>query len=76
MDEEELELEQDAGRSLLNAPATPSQDMSGNARQQRQFEKFFCENRGDNNRAWKARRRAVLKEKRQRENRARRPKMW
>jgi len=40
------------------------------------FAKMFWEKRGDNNRAWKARRRAVLKEKRQRENRARRPKNW
>lgn len=40
------------------------------------FEKMFWEKRGDNNRAWKARRRAVLKDKRQRENRARRPKNW
>jgi hypothetical protein len=40
------------------------------------FEKMFWEKRGDNNRAWKGRRRAVLKEKRHRENRARRPKNW
>ena len=40
------------------------------------FEKMFWEKRGDNNRAWKARRRTVLKEKRQRENRARRPRNW
>jgi hypothetical protein len=40
------------------------------------FEKMFWEKRGDNNRAWKARRRAVLKEKRHRENKARRPKNW
>ncbi len=41
-----------------------------------EFEKMFWEKRGDNNRAWKARRRTVLKEKRQRENRARRPRNW
>ena len=40
------------------------------------FEKLFWEKRGDNNRAWKARRRTVLKEKRQRENRGRRPRNW
>ncbi|KPI41624.1 uncharacterized protein AB675_9157 [Cyphellophora attinorum] len=40
------------------------------------FEKHFWEKRGENNRAWKARRRAVLKEKRHRENKARRPKNW
>ena len=41
-----------------------------------EFEKMFWEKRGDNNRAWKARRRTVLKEKRQRENRARGPRNW
>jgi hypothetical protein len=41
-----------------------------------EFEKKFWENRGDNNRAWKSRRRTMLKEKRQRENKARRPKNW
>ncbi|OJD27451.1 hypothetical protein ACJ73_01160 [Blastomyces percursus] len=33
------------------------------------FAKWFWENRGDNNRAWKRRRREAAKEKRQRENR-------
>ncbi|OJD16507.1 hypothetical protein AJ78_03320 [Emergomyces pasteurianus Ep9510] len=33
------------------------------------FSKWFWENRGDNNRAWKSRRREAAKEKRQRENR-------
>lgn len=51
-------------RSTSNLPATSD------------FEKLFWEKRGDNNRAWKGRRRAVLKEKRHRENRARRPKNW
>ncbi|PGG97546.1 hypothetical protein AJ79_09161 [Helicocarpus griseus UAMH5409] len=34
------------------------------------FAKWFWENRGDNNRAWKRRRREAAKEKRQRENRS------
>lgn len=46
------------------------------SRQQSDFEKKFWESRGDNSRAWKQRRRTVLKEKRQRENKARRPKNW
>ncbi len=46
------------------------------SRKQSEFEKKFWENRGDNNRSWKMRRRTVLKEKRQRENKARRPKNW
>ncbi|KAJ9638482.1 hypothetical protein H2204_004252 [Knufia peltigerae] len=49
--------------------ATPSHKQSA-------FEKKFWENRGDNNRSWKTRRRTVLKEKRQRENKARRPRNW
>lgn len=49
--------------------ATPSRNQSD-------FEKRFWENRGDNNRSWKTRRRTVLKEKRQRENKARRPRNW
>ena len=36
-----------------------------------EFAKFFWENRGDNNRAWKRRAREAKKEKRQRENRQR-----
>lgn len=35
------------------------------------FQKWFYENRGETNRAWKKRRKAVAKEKRQRENRKR-----
>ncbi|KAK5226094.1 hypothetical protein LTR72_003998 [Exophiala xenobiotica] len=46
------------------------------SKKQSEFEKKFWENRGDNNRSWKMRRRTVLKEKRQRENKARRPKNW
>lgn len=41
-----------------------------------EFEAKFWESRGENNRAWKSRRKTVLKEKRQRENKARRPKNW
>ncbi|EXJ72239.1 uncharacterized protein A1O5_04743 [Cladophialophora psammophila CBS 110553] len=46
------------------------------SRPQSDFEKQFWENRAENNRSWKLRRRTVLKEKRQRENKARRPKNW
>ena len=35
------------------------------------FQKFFWENRGDLNRKWKKRRKTALKERRNRENRAR-----
>ncbi|EXJ62544.1 hypothetical protein A1O7_02982 [Cladophialophora yegresii CBS 114405] len=46
------------------------------SRTQSEFEKKFWENRAENNRAWKLRRRTVLKEKRQRENKARKPQNW
>ncbi|EED18489.1 conserved hypothetical protein [Talaromyces stipitatus ATCC 10500] len=55
------------------AQETPSKPR-GEASSQRHpeesdFVKWFWENRGDNNRAWKRRRREAAKEKRQRENR-------
>lgn len=53
--------------------ATPSKTASSEdrGRQESDFAKFFWENRGDNNRAWKRRAREAKKEKRQRENRLR-----
>lgn len=59
--------------AVTKAVASSNKD---SASEPSEYEKQFWEKRGDNNRAWKARRRAVLKEKRQRENRARRPKNW
>jgi hypothetical protein len=50
--------------------------LTGGQGQPSDFEKMFWEKRGENNRAWKARRRTVLKEKRQRENRSRRLRNW
>ncbi|RDW81785.1 uncharacterized protein DSM5745_05342 [Aspergillus mulundensis] len=41
----------------------------GPAKEESDFAKWFWENRGDNNRAWKKRRRDAAKEQRQRENR-------
>lgn len=58
------------GRSSTNPVATTP------SRSQSEFEKKFWENRGENNRAWKQRRRTVLKEKRQRENKVRKPRSW
>lgn len=58
-----------ATKARSKSPAKPTAEIT-------EFEKFFWEKRGDNNRAWKARRRAVLKEQRHRENKARRPKNW
>ncbi|KIW70923.1 hypothetical protein, variant [Phialophora macrospora] len=57
-------------------PSSKKQPAETSLRTPSEFEKKFWENRADNNRAWKLRRRTVLKEKRQRENKARRPQHW
>lgn len=59
----------------------PSRDNTGTSKAgkavpQSEFEKEFWENRGENNRAWRQRRRAVMKEKRQQEKRARVRQRW
>ena len=69
VDSDEDDEDQDNGK-------TPIKKRSKLDQQQSDFAKMFWEKRGDNNRSWKARRRTVLKENRQRENRARRPKNW
>lgn len=48
---------------------TPASGKTGAGGEETGFAKWFWENRGDNNRAWKRRRREVAKEERQRENR-------
>ncbi|KIX09983.1 uncharacterized protein Z518_01064 [Rhinocladiella mackenziei CBS 650.93] len=75
------ELEEDGHDQ--DAEAAPSDQSKGYqplsetpSRKQSEFEKKFWENRADNNRAWKLRRRTVLKEKRQRQNKSQRPKNW
>ncbi|RDW71724.1 hypothetical protein BP5796_07758 [Coleophoma crateriformis] len=53
---------------------SPSRDAPMTKRTEQEesdFQKWFWENRGDTNRAWKKRRKTVAKEKRQRENRRR-----
>lgn len=52
-------------------PASENSD-----RAQSDFEKRFWAERGQNNRAWKSRRKTALKEQRQKENRLRRPRNW
>ena len=52
--------------------ATPvPKSASGTKPEESDFAKWFWDNRGDNNRAWKKRRRDAAKEERQRENRRR-----
>ncbi|KAH8433632.1 uncharacterized protein LDX57_011266 [Aspergillus melleus] len=48
---------------------TPVPKAGAGSKEESDFTKWFWENRGDNNRAWKKRRRDVAKEQRQRENR-------
>lgn len=50
-------------------PVTKKAKEEGAGTEETDFAKWFWENRGDTNRAWKKRRREVLKVKRQRENR-------
>lgn len=63
------------GNPDLQIPYTPSRVTSvpdsrqANKAEESDFAKWFWENRGENNRAWKRRRRDAAKEKRQRENR-------
>ncbi|GFG26738.1 hypothetical protein IFM61606_06735 [Aspergillus udagawae] len=51
-----------------DTPITRSETKAG-LKEDSEFTKWFWENRGDNNRAWKKRRRDAAKEQRQRENR-------
>jgi hypothetical protein len=74
-DEEEDDDDPDEARSRRSASARKDMAETG-PRTRSDFEKKFWENRADNNRAWKLRRRTVLKEKRQRENKAGRAKKW
>ncbi|KAL4798164.1 hypothetical protein BDV19DRAFT_357185 [Aspergillus venezuelensis] len=48
---------------------SPVPKSAANIKEESDFAKWFWENRGDNNRAWKKRRRDAAKEQRQRENR-------
>lgn len=64
-DEDSDEMDVDDESSI----DTPVLRKSGAEREESDFAKWFWENRGDNNRAWKKRRREAAKEERQRENR-------
>lgn len=79
---DEVEEDDDEGSSLKKASSSnlgrssTKSAATTHPQNQSEFEKKFWENRGENNRAWKQRRRTVLKEKRQRENRVHKPKNW
>ncbi|EEP76806.1 predicted protein [Uncinocarpus reesii 1704] len=74
-DEDEDDTDIEAEQELAVAKKLKSIDSRGTkhtgsvAVEESEFSKWFWENRGDNNRAWKKRRREAAKEKRQRENR-------
>ncbi|EFR05154.1 hypothetical protein MGYG_08167 [Nannizzia gypsea CBS 118893] len=59
-----------AERELPSSPTKPGAKRGKDAAEDSEFAQWFWENRGDNNRAWKRRRREAGKEKRQRENRS------
>ncbi|KAL4940518.1 hypothetical protein BDV06DRAFT_196509 [Aspergillus oleicola] len=63
--------DQDDGYEGMDSPFTdsPMPRSATNMKEESDFAKWFWENRGDNNRAWKKRRRDAAKEQRQRENR-------
>jgi hypothetical protein len=61
------EDDDEEARSPIREPKGKQKDTE--AEPESDFQKWFWENRGDVNRAWKKRRKVVAKEKRQRENR-------
>ena len=65
--EDEEDPGEDEAKKLENMKETPPKEG-----EESEFAKWFYEHRGDNNRAWKRRRRETAKEKRQSENRKRR----
>ncbi|KAK2800264.1 hypothetical protein FQN51_006172 [Onygenales sp. PD_10] len=82
-DDDRMDLDDDGyygdGDVTFNGAETPSKAATagkGPSKKEKEeeaesdFSKWFWENRGDNNRAWKRRRREAAKEKRQRENRS------
>ncbi|KAJ6013290.1 hypothetical protein N7540_007881 [Penicillium herquei] len=62
------EMEDDEDEMSVDTPVSKARE-AGADKDETEFSKWFWENRGDNNRAWKKRRRDVAKEQRQRENR-------
>jgi hypothetical protein len=61
----------DEGEAETNSPIREGKGKEKEANPESDFQKWFWENRGNVNRAWKKRRKVVAKEKRQRENRKR-----
>lgn len=72
-EDEDMDTDDDYDHAQSLTQETPSKPRTETTSQRQpeesDFVKWFWENRGDNNRAWKRRRREAAKEKRQRENR-------
>lgn len=72
-EDEDMDTDDDYDHTQSLTQETPSKPRTETTSQRQpeesDFVKWFWENRGDNNRAWKRRRREAAKEKRQRENR-------
>lgn len=62
------EVEDDEEEFSVDTPVSKVREKEG-PKDETEFAKWFWENRGENNRAWKKRRRDAAKEQRQRENR-------
>ncbi|KAI4723512.1 hypothetical protein E4T48_00069 [Aureobasidium sp. EXF-10727] len=70
LEEEGYEDDEQAWQQNANMePLGIKENGEAEAEEETEFSKWFWENRGDSNRAWKKRRRDVMKVKRQRENR-------
>jgi hypothetical protein len=67
--QEGYEDEDDQWQNANMEPLGVKEVKEGEPEEETEFAKWFWENRGDSNRAWKKRRRDVMKVKRQRENR-------
>ncbi|KAJ5088174.1 Nucleotide-binding alpha-beta plait [Penicillium angulare] len=65
---EDDDEEEDEEEVSFDTPVSKSRETDGK-KDETEFAKWFWENRGDNNRAWKKRRRDAAKEQRQRDNR-------
>ncbi|KAF2500600.1 hypothetical protein BU16DRAFT_523379 [Lophium mytilinum] len=69
VNEEDMDAEVDANVTPLGRKAAREGETEGQGEEESEFSKWFWEHRGENNRAWKKRRRDALKVERQRENR-------
>lgn len=65
----DAEMEEEEEEESIDTPVTKPHAPGSVPKEETEFAKWFWEHRGENNRAWKKRRRDAAKEQRQRENR-------